>query len=87
MHQFHVTSPFNASGSPEQTVRCEKISQGHFNTVKSGVGKFVFGDTVIVQGKLTREAGIFCCTPVRATCAVQGAVMEKYAKMLHGSKR
>lgn len=68
MHQLYVNSPFVASGLPEQTVRCEKISQGHFNTVKSGVGKFVFGDTVIVQGKLTREAGIFCCRALLLVC-------------------
>ncbi len=50
-----ISSP--VPGLPEQLVRCEKISQGRYNTVKNGVGKFAIGDTIIAQGKLTKEAG------------------------------
>ena len=37
------------------------MSQGRYNTVKHGVGKFMIGDRVIAQGKVKREAGTFTC--------------------------
>ena len=45
--------------SMPQVVRYERMSQGRFNTIKQGVSKFVIGEKIIAQGKLTKIGGKF----------------------------